>query len=59
MPLIPVLGKQRQMDLCEFKARLVYRESSIIAGDAQRNSVLKKKMRERGEGERERIVYME
>ena len=25
MPLIPALGKQRQVDLYEFKARLVYR----------------------------------
>jgi hypothetical protein len=24
MPLMPVLGRQRQMDLCEFEARLVY-----------------------------------
>jgi hypothetical protein len=23
-PLIPALGRQRQMDLCEFKASLVY-----------------------------------
>jgi hypothetical protein len=28
MPLIPVLGKQRQENLCEFKASLVYIESS-------------------------------
>jgi hypothetical protein len=27
-PFIPVLGKQRQADLCEFKASLVYRVSS-------------------------------
>jgi hypothetical protein len=25
MPLIPVLGSQRQADLCEFEASLVYR----------------------------------
>jgi hypothetical protein len=25
MPLIPMLGKQRKADLCEFDARLVYR----------------------------------
>jgi hypothetical protein len=25
LPLIPALGKQRQVELCEFKARLVYK----------------------------------
>ena len=29
--LSPALGRQRQMDLCEFKANLVYRESSRTA----------------------------
>ena len=28
MPLIPALRRQRQADLCEFKASLVYRDSS-------------------------------
>ena len=28
MPLIPALERQRQTDLCEFKASLVYRVSS-------------------------------
>ena len=28
MPLIPALGKQRQVDICEFKASLSYRVSS-------------------------------
>jgi hypothetical protein len=28
MTLIPALGRQRQADLCEFEASLVYRESS-------------------------------
>jgi hypothetical protein len=31
MPLIPALGKQRQEDLCDFEASLVYRLSSRIA----------------------------
>ena len=31
MPLIPALGRQRQMDLCEFEAGLVYRASSRTA----------------------------
>jgi hypothetical protein len=30
-PFNPALGKQRQMDLCEFKASLVYKLSSRIA----------------------------
>ena len=32
MPLIPALGRQRQADLYEFKASLVYIASSRIAG---------------------------
>ena len=31
MPLIPALEKQRQEDLCEFEARLIYRTNSMIA----------------------------
>jgi hypothetical protein len=42
-PLIPALGRQRQAD-SEFKASLVYRLSSRIAKDIQRNPVLKKKV---------------
>jgi hypothetical protein len=37
--LIPALGKQRQEDLCEFEASLVYRVSSTIARATQRNPV--------------------
>ena len=43
-PLIPTLEKQRQADLYEFKASLVYRVSSRIPRATQRNPVL-------GEGE--------
>jgi hypothetical protein len=39
MPLIPALGRQRQADLCEFEASLVYRVSSRTARDIQRNPV--------------------
>ena len=40
VPLIPALGRQRQVDLCEFKASLVYRESSRTARTVtQRNPV--------------------
>jgi hypothetical protein len=45
MTLIPVilsLWRQRQEDLCEFEARLVYRVSPRTARATQRNSVLKK-----------------
>jgi hypothetical protein len=38
MPLIPVLGRQRQVDLCEFEASLVSRVNSSRA--TQKNSVL-------------------
>ena len=38
-PLNPALGKQRQAELCEFKASLVYRASSRTAGTTQRNPV--------------------
>jgi len=42
MPLFPALGRQRQADLCEFKASLVYRVSSRIAGATQRSLVLER-----------------
>jgi hypothetical protein len=40
-PLIPALGRQRQANICEFKASLVYRASIRIARATPRNSVLK------------------
>jgi hypothetical protein len=40
-PLIPGLERQRHVDLCEFKASLVYRASSRAVKGTQRNSVLK------------------
>lgn len=47
MPLIPALGKQRRVDLFEFKTSLVYRLSSGIArGVIQRNPVFGGKKRE-------------
>jgi hypothetical protein len=42
MPLTPTLRSQRQADLCEVKASLVYRVSSRAARATQRNPVLKK-----------------
>jgi hypothetical protein len=41
MPLILILGRQKQADLCEFKASLVYRTSSRAAGATQSNPVSK------------------
>jgi hypothetical protein len=41
MLLIPALGRQRQVDLCEFKASLVYRVSVRTVRAAQRNPVSK------------------
>ena len=41
--MIPALGRQRQVDLCEFKASLVSRASARIGSKAtQRNPVSKK-----------------
>ena len=42
MPFIPVVGSQRQEDLCEFSASLGYKLSSRTTKDTQRNSVSKK-----------------
>ena len=47
MPLISALGIQEQVDLCEFKAILVYRRSSRTArAITQRNLVLKNKTKQ-------------
>ena len=44
MPLIPALARQRQVDLWEFEASLVYKVSSRTARAVkQRNPVLKNK----------------
>jgi hypothetical protein len=37
---------ERQADLCEFEANLVYRESSWTARSTQRNSVLNKQAKQ-------------
>ena len=44
MLLIPALGRQRKVDLCEFEASLVYRMSSRTARTVtQRNLITKSK----------------
>jgi hypothetical protein len=40
-PLVPALGRQRQVDLCEFEVSLVYRVSSRIVKAKRRDPVLK------------------
>ena len=39
-PLIPALGRQRQMDLCEFEASLVYRASSRTGSKATEKPIV-------------------
>ena len=41
MLLIPALKRQREVDLCEFKTSLVYRENSRTAGATQIKPVSK------------------
>ena len=42
-PLIPALVRQRQVDLCEFKASLVYRANSkTVRAVTQKNPISKK-----------------
>jgi hypothetical protein len=42
MLLIPALRRQKQADLCEFKASLVYRPSSRTAMTTMRKTCLEK-----------------
>jgi hypothetical protein len=44
MPLILAYGRQRQVDLCEFQASLVYGVNSRAARTTQRKSVSKNKI---------------
>jgi hypothetical protein len=46
MSLASELGWQRQVDLCEFEASLIYRVSSRAAKASQRNLVLKNKAKQ-------------
>ena len=51
-PLIPVLRRQRQANLSDLEASLVYRASSRTARATQRNPVSKKKKKKK-EGRKE------
>ena len=42
MPLIPILGRQRQVDLCEFRASLVYKVSFRTARLLHRETLSQK-----------------
>ena len=42
MPLIPALGREKQVDLCEFEASLVYRTSSRTGSKATEKPCLEK-----------------
>ena len=55
MPLIPALGRQRQVD---FEASFVYKVSSRTARAIQRNSVSKKKKKKRKEKEKKETDYL-
>ena len=49
-PVIPTLGRQRQAELSEFKASLVYKASSrTIRTVTQRNSVSKQQQQPKSE----------
>jgi hypothetical protein len=62
MPLIPARGRQRQVDLYECRASLVYRVTSRTARTTQRRSHLKKekkkKKKERNPIKNEQICRM-
>jgi hypothetical protein len=46
IPLIPALGRQRQVDLCALEASLVYTQISRTARPIQRNPFLKNRQTE-------------
>ena len=48
MPLIPALGRQRQVDLCEFEASLDYRVSSRAGSTATEKPCLEKQTKKTG-----------
>lgn len=56
-PLIPMLGRQKQADLREFKASLVYKVSAKTVRATQRNLVSKKKNK-RGEAEATMAIFL-
>jgi hypothetical protein len=57
MPLIPAVGNQRQMELCEFEASLVYLVISGTARDTQR-SCLNKQTNKQTSSEKGFIIFL-
>jgi hypothetical protein len=55
---IPAHRRQRQADLCEFKASLVYRVSSRTARGTQRNLVSKKNKKTKKQKKPKRLDYI-
>ena len=50
MPLIPALGRQRQMDLCEFEDSLVYRASFRQSPRLHRETVSRETNKQKEDG---------
>ena len=58
MPLIPALGRKRQVNLCEFSASLVYKSSSrTVSAVTQRNPVLKKQNNNKKQTNKRKTQY--
>ena len=55
MILIPALMRQRQVDICEFEASLVYRENSRTVRTTQRNPVSKNKVKSDEDARRQSV----
>ena len=58
MPSIPALERERQADLCEFKAILVYRVSSKRARATQKNPVLNETKQENENSSKSNVLFI-
>ena len=56
MPLIPALGRQRQVDFCDFEASLVYRANSRAT---QRNPISEKTNKQTNKNKKENKSRLE
>ena len=57
MPLIPALGRQRQVDLCEFEVSLVSRASARIGSKSTQRNPVSKKKKKRKEKKRKKNTF--
>ena len=57
-PLIPALGRQRQVDLCEFEASLVYRVSSRTARATKMSPVSINQTKTKVNQEKEKLLFL-